>query len=328
MLSYSVSRTCRSFLCFLCLLTFTGTTAQTSPALAANNLSLPDKNYKFSFYWLGDTVANQWEPHSALLLPVTLSGCSRTFYLQFDLGAPNTVFYKNKLRQIHTRYPQTQPIEDATTLLKNYRFRVGNMPVQAKEIMLMDYASPAINWNRKNEIEIIGTIGADFIENRVIMIDYPSKKFYNRTEPPVKLSGTSGWSDFMFVRRSVLLPAVIEGKRTLLFFDTGSSAYELLTNKETAERLKIPGTVATKHTTRSWDRTWTANTVKTNDSVVIANQALPLKSVTFMEGVSSSQIEQMMKMGIGGMTGNKLFIGSVLVLDTKAKKFTVLIDKK
>ena len=39
-----------------------------------------------------------------------------------------------------------------------------------------------------------------------------------------------------------------------------------------------------------------------------------------MQGASDTQIAQMMKMGIGGMTGNKLFIGSILVLDTKNKK--------
>jgi hypothetical protein len=40
-----------------------------------------------------------------------------------------------------------------------------------------------------------------------------------------------------------------------------------------------------------------------------------------MEGVSDSQVAQMMKMGIGGMTGNALFLDYILVIDTVNKKF-------
>lgn len=328
MLLSVVAGSLRSLFSLFCLLSFATATAQPGPALAPNHLSLPDKNYSLRFYWQGDSVAGQWEPHAALLLPVTLPGCPKTFFLQFDLGAPSTVFYRNLLRQIHARYPETQAVDDSATTLTNYRFRVGNMPVGADEVALVNHTSAAIDWNRKNAVEIIGTIGADFIENRVVVIDYPSRMFYHRKEPPAKRRLPAQWSDFMFVRRTVLLPAVVDGKRTVLFFDTGSSAYALLTDKATAEKLAIPGTVAEKYAARSWDRTWTATTVKTRDSIVIAHQTLPLHTATYMEGVSRSQIEQMMKMGIGGMTGNKLFVNSVLVLDTKAKKFALLVDGK
>jgi hypothetical protein len=35
----------------------------------------------------------------------------------------------------------------------------------------------------------------------------------------------------------------------------------------------------------------------------------------------------MMQMGIGGMTGNKLFLNYTLVLDTKNKKFGLMASK-
>lgn len=56
----------------------------------------------------------------------------------------------------------------------------------------------------------------------------------------------------------------------------------------------------------------------------IANTTLPLHSVTYIEGASSAQVERMLKAGIGGMTGNKLFLHYVLILDTKNQQFGVL----
>jgi hypothetical protein len=39
-------------------------------------------------------------------------------------------------------------------------------------------------------------------------------------------------------------------------------------------------------------------------------------------------VEQMKKIGIGGMTGNKLFLNHQLLLDTKNKKFGVFNSSK
>src|SRR5690349_21738940 len=70
--------------------------AQQMPALAPNFLSLPEKNYEIKMLWQGDSVHGRWEPHAALLLPVKLKGCPKQFYMQFDLGAPSTLFYRSK----------------------------------------------------------------------------------------------------------------------------------------------------------------------------------------------------------------------------------------
>jgi hypothetical protein len=56
----------------------------------------------------------------------------------------------------------------------------------------------------------------------------------------------------------------------------------------------------------------------------MAFSRMPIRHVTYIEGASDVQINQMMKMGIGGMTGNRLFISSVLLLDTKNRRFGIL----
>ena len=65
----------------------------------------------------------------------------------------------------------------------------------------------------------------------------------------------------------------------------------------------------------------------TGDSITIAFNKIPINKATYIEGASDAQVKQMMKMGIGGMTGNKLFLRSLLFLDLRNKKFSVVPDK-
>lgn len=120
------------------------------------------------------------------------------------------------------------------------------------------------------------------------------------------------------------MPAKINARETILYFDTGSSMYELLTNKETCEQLAIPNTRPGQFKVKSWDKFLTANTLASNDSIEIASTIIPIHSSTYIEGMSNAQIEYMAKMGIGGMTGNKLFLNYILILDTKNRKFGVI----
>lgn len=301
--------------------------AQKMPTLAPNLLTLPNKSYEINFIWQGDSVSSSWEPHAALLIPVKIKGCKKQFYMQFDSGSPSTIFYKSQWQQINDRFPNTLTLKDTATSLSDVDFLVGKMQVYASSIKLISYQSKAIDWKNKNGMEIIGTIGTDFIENRVIAINYPAKTFFTGANTPKKWMNTQ-MSDFMFPNRSVLLPVMIKGKNKILYFDSGSSAYEFLTDKKTTELLAIPGATAIQKNTRSWDRTLTSFSIPTADSIQIGTQKLPINYATYIEGTSQSQIDQMMKMGMSGMTGNKLFIHSTLLLDTKNKKFGVFIEKR
>jgi hypothetical protein len=178
-----------------------------------------------------------------------------------------------------------------------------------------------INWDN-NAIEIIGTLGADFIGDKTVLIDYPGKKISIGYKIPEK------WNlaliDFTYTNRSIILPALIKGKKTMLYFDSGASAFELLTNKETAVMLAAPEATPVTYPVTSWGKILTATSYASVDSIEIASVKMPLNTVTHINGASDAQVNRMMKMGIGGMTGNKLFLHSILVLDIKNKQFGIL----
>ncbi|HEY0677366.1 MAG TPA: hypothetical protein VGD17_03730 [Chitinophagaceae bacterium] len=244
--------------------------------------------------------------------------------MQFDLGSPFSLFYRNKLKEIQFRYPKVKLVEDSSLRLMDFSFTAGSVVIEAKEIIVRQYNDQKIDWNNEKSLKIIGTIGMDLIAGKVLVINYPEKKLFIHTAVPDSIRERIKLSDLVVAGNSLLMPAVIRGKSHLLFFDTGSSAFELITDKTNYTELAVTNALPVEKKVRSWDRILTAHTIATNDSITIAQTRLPLRRVTYMEGASSSQVEQMKKIGIGGMTGNKLFLNSILILDTKGKQFGLL----
>ncbi|MGB8191035.1 MAG: hypothetical protein WCF67_03905 [Chitinophagaceae bacterium] len=282
----------------------------------------PASNIDIKFIWQGDSAGSGWEPFAALLIPVKLANCPKQFYMQFDTGAPYSVFYRDQLKAIQAKYPAIH-LNDSSTRLMNTSFTIGKQKIECIDAGVIQSGDPSINWKNKNSIEIIGTLGVDFIDNRTAVIDYRGGEMLIGTAIPESITSGISFTDFMYMRNSILLPAVIRGKKTILYFDTGASAFELLTSKEICTSLAAPGATPVQYKVRSWDKFMTANTFTTNDSLSIASRKIAIRKATYMEGASDSQVQQMLKMGIGGMTGNKLFINSILVLDTKNRKFGI-----
>lgn len=282
------------------------------------------KKYIVPFSWLADSVNGNTEPHAAMLIPVKLPNCPKQLYMQFDMGAPNTVFYKNKLRAISEKYPSFHKLQDTDSSLQQIVITTGKHTIEMSRVSLLDFGEKNIDWSAGKK-EIIGTIGSDWLDNRTVLINYPQQQIVLNYTVPEKLQNRL--TDFSYIQRNILIPVMIKGKKTMLYFDTGSSAFALLTSKETALSMAVADAVASRYPVKSWGRTLYANSLVTKDSVELSQLNIPIHTVTYMDGASEEQVNRMLKLGIGGMTGNKLFLHSGLVLDTKNKKFMLMQRK-
>lgn len=276
-----------------------------------------------AFRWQGDSVLNAWEPHAAMLVPIRLAGCPRPFYLQFDLGAPQSILYESKLNAVRSRYPAAAPPIEAG-IIRNFTCTLGEAPVSFPSISVKPLGTTGIDWQDTSGYDIIGTLGADAISGRAAVIDYPLQTLALSSAIPGNLLPRLSLANFTFARNRILLPATVNGKETLLFFDTGSSMFELLTDPETARQLALPGSTPRSYAVNSWGKSLTANTSPANGAIGLAGHAIPLRSVSFMEGADPAQVAFMRQLGIGGMTGNKLFLQHILVLDTKRQLFGLI----
>ncbi|GAB1346824.1 hypothetical protein [Cloacibacterium normanense] len=185
----------------------------------------PDKNYlkveKESGFipltWLG-------KEKNALLLPIHFSNDTITYYLQLDTGSPYTVFYAKAIQNI----PQISIHRETAKA----SFYLGKTKVTSDHFKIYNMGS-----ENKDSLKIIGTIGADILEDRKTIINFKENYMVLNVSKVPRIFQKKLF-DFQFKKRKIILNGLLKAKEEKFLLDTGTSAYELLTNKEVWNNLK------------------------------------------------------------------------------------------
>lgn len=260
-------------------------------------------------------LAMEGNPHAALLMPVKLDGIADTFYMQLDLGSPSTVFYAKALRSVLEQRGAGFAIEQGARQL-GLGFSISGLAIRSERFGLLDYGSN-VEFGNPAAANIIGTIGTDLLEKRVLVLDFKRGTTSFLQEVPEE----AGFSRFKFTKRRVLFPARIAGREGMFLYDSGSSGYELLTSKQEWESLRTPGGAIKVEAGNSWGRALKVMTAPAAQTLALSNAALRLSEVTYVEVTSRMQEWLMRSSGMQGMLGNKLFLGHTLTLDAKRERF-------
>jgi hypothetical protein len=277
-----------------------------------------------SFAWLADTVARPVVPHRALLVPVTLPGCSRTCYMQFDTGAPYTVVYSNPLEALRTHYPALrQAVGAPADTLRNFQFAIGKTQFQLRRIAVKNLGTSSIPADSTTPF-IVGTLGTDALDGRVLVLDYVRQQFHLSNQLADSLAARTIFVPLSFESRRLMLEAQVQGQSEQLLFDSGSSAFALLTSPATYHKLALPGAQEQTASVSSWGKKLTSHTVPTAATVQLGTATLPLRTTSYMEGMSWWQELLMTSSGMGGMLGNEPFREHTIVLDVKGSRFGVV----
>lgn len=270
-----------------------------------NYLSVTNESGKIPLKWLG-THKN------VLLLPITIPGDTATYYMQFDTGSPYTLFYN-------------RPVKDITGISKAGKDRVkatfllGNTTIASDKFKTF---SSDEKYDGKNPLKIIGTLGADVLEGRKTLLNFKENHLvFNLSDVPQRYE--NNLIDFSFKKRHIMIPATLGGKERKFLFDSGTSAYELLTNKEEWDALKLPGAAVNIEKVQSWKNVLTAFTAQCDHSLLFKNKKVPLKEVTYVEGFSKAQYSLMKFSGMTGMLGNKIFLNNCLYIDCTKNKIGI-----
>jgi hypothetical protein len=278
-----------------------------------------------TFTWSSARIGDRIEPHHAILIPVRLNAIEKTFYMQFDLGAQSTLFYRAKIDSIRERYPEVSYSSQGESLiLAPLRLSAGetNVSSDGSRVIELKSAQP-VNWS-PDAIDVIGTFGADLIADRIMIVDYPGKAIRLVDALPAEIASKVALVPMSFQSRRIFLDGKINGDARKIIYDTGSSAFEMLTDESTWKKLARAGAPVETYDVKSWNDTLTTHSVATDATIEIGGVVLPLKRVTRVEGVGVLTQLAMRTMGVGGMTGNKLFIDHTIVLDTKNQRFGVV----
>lgn len=273
-----------------------------------NYLTVYGKSGQIPIYWETSSSSKI----SALLLPVQINGIDEKFYVQFDTGSPYTLFYKSSLDKIQNFFDSNFKT-DSTTVQLN--FHLGKMEIKSDKFMVYNVKT---NWTKTDSIKIIGTIGTDLMEKRTTTLNFKESFVVFDTTKLQKLN-----SDFEFKKRRILIPVKINNIKTDLIFDSGTSAFELITNKDNWVKLKIPNQEINSSKGNSWGNTLTIYTSASNKQIKFQNKSLRLDEVTYIDGYSTIQYLMMKFSGMGGMLGNKIFMDKTITFDCKNEEYLI-----
>ncbi len=268
-----------------------------------NHLQVKNESGKIPMKWETGTK-------DAMLLPIHFDTDTTTYYLQFDTGSPSTIFYKNSITGI-------RQISVQNNLAKG-SFKIGNCEVKSKQFKIIDFGKKL----EKNKLNIIGTIGTDLLENRKTLIDFENNYvIFNLNSEPNYLKKEI--FDFKFKKRKIIIPGVLDGKDEKFLYDSGASAFELLTTKEIWEKSKLKKSKIKIEKGKSWDNILTTYTAETNKNIEFQHTKIPLHEITYVDGYSKSQYYLMKYSGMSGMLGNKIFLQKQLYIDAKNMKMAI-----
>ncbi|MEQ6118334.1 hypothetical protein [Reichenbachiella sp. MALMAid0571] len=280
----------------------------------------PLENY-LQVAYVSENIPIKWistnnNSHSALLLPVYLRGIDKLFYMQLDFGSPITIFYRTSLQSIQTKFREQISIDHTTNLI-NLDFNLKNMQVSSNTFKVIDYGDK-VDFENPNTENIIGTLGTDLLEKRIITLDFKN----NLCSFSEKMQ-VNGFTEFEFKKRRILFPAKIGNESLKLMYDSGTSGYELIISKNDWEKYRtINGKVKTSKG-NSWGNTLKIVSTTANQKIQFGDTILTLSEVTYIEGTSKMQDFLMALSGMQGMIGNKLFLNHKIILDCKNEKFKV-----
>lgn len=271
----------------------------------------PDKNYlkvenesgSIPFTWLG-------KEKNALLLPIHFSNDTITYYLQFDSGSPYTIFYSKSIGTI----PQIARNKETAKA----SFYIGQTKITSDKFKIYTMGNDG-----STSLKIIGTIGADVLEDRKTIINFKENYIaLNVSKVPTQFQNKL--FDFKFKKRKIVFNGLLKAQEEKFLFDTGTSAYELLTNKKVWDDLKLPNSkINIEKSEQSWDNILTTYTANCKQKIKIANGEIPLNSVTYVEGFSQAQYAMMKFSGMTGMLGNKLFLNNIMYIDCTQNKMAI-----
>lgn len=294
-----------------------------------NELTVSNLGQPFDFKWDGMTYNDEYNPNAAMLVPVNIPGIDRTFYMQFDTGATNTVLYYKPILSINEKYENLIKIDTIERKVRAMEasIKVGTVDVKATSLGFVGMNNK-INWTDSTAVNIIGTVGNDFMEKNPIILDFKNNKITLLDSLKQKPESDKDYLPFTFDGRKIFLSAALNNEPASLWYDSGSSMFELIVEESTFWDLASPGAKKESFLTSSWGNKIPTHSIQSNGEFQFGSVTTPLKTVTYMEWPNKLQafILKAANIGgdLGGMTGNKLFLGKTLILDAPNLRYTVI----
>lgn len=279
------------------------------------------------FRWASNTIGSKafYEPQAAIIFPVEILGLNHRFQMQFDTGSPHSYIYGKDLESLIQLGLEISVVEKGDErFVKQIDFNLGGNQIKASMVKVLDNYGNTFSKNDTIPVIRIGTIGSDFLKNRIVAIDFKNEILELFNKRPKWMSSLPKFQSFDFSGRRIMLPVGIDGKYYELLYDSGCSAFGLITTKNRFNRYADPDAETVSYDAKSWESKIAINSKTSSQLFTIGGTKLNLKRVSYVDMYTALQPLVTPFTRIGGWLGNQPFNESQLILDTVNEEFLVI----
>ena len=280
-----------------------------------------------TFYWNTDSIGRKM----AMFVPIKIENLPDEFGCQVDVGANLSMLYGNTLKPFTGHYPilqkklNTEIIKkDTISYLADLHLKIGGIPFASPAVVIrQDFGDePAPDSVFANTSKyllgnikyVIGTVGVDICNGKVLIIDYPRNRLCIVDSVPANYHTT--YSDITLDNQGrPVFKMEYKGKNYKIAFDCGSSIFPILALQKVAG--EFSGEPATDTISVSaWGNMISMIGRPMKDSFTLAGHKFGNVKVY----VHQDAIKENIPYGSDGLTGNILFLDKILIIDFKNNK--------
>ena len=312
----------KSFLkiCFILTLALSSCNSGNQKSERANTDELLQNEIKFE--WQSFELDGIVYEHAGMFLPFYIDSIDKEFKMQFDLGLNVSAIYENPLQTIISEYPHLKrkivTRNDYEILKVNTRISKYSSSVDSLYIY-KDYGDQ----NNYDSLTIIGSVGANELENKILIIDFP-----NTTLTILNEEKDFDKSDYHFVPLEykygkIFISLQVDGQSYDFIYDTGASISAITTiDKAFFDKIRSNSTPLDTMKLNSFGSLATFEKSKIENPIQLGEMNLQSgKSILFTE--EQALVETLNQVGVDGLVGNDFFIDNVIIIDLVNNKFGV-----
>lgn len=286
-----------------------------------------------SFSWYSDSVSGRWFDKLAVMLPVRVNNIKARFTAQFDLGSSETILYGNVLKHYFPGQPALYSLLD-TTRRATSDAGVVNYPSRKIDLHIGNYITRDLLFFENYGDEVprdslfttsekhIGTIGATFTNDKVLIIDFPRNRMCILDTMTKYWSSKADFVDCRIKNNRIHLPLTINGKLHWIMFDTGASIFPLSTGKKMWESMVDTTEKPDTLLVNSWGEKVPYYGATMRNDIYLGSYKLPAGKAWYNENERLLDFNK--GEGIDGTTGNAYFFQNTIIIDFKNKRFGIL----
>ncbi len=279
------------------------------------------------FIWEGETLGGRYFPHAAMYVEGVLPALNNLVGVyQFDLGAPTSMLYGRAFTPEQRAQIETHLLPDRQAVINgkpysrlDLELHIGPWRLSGGLAWFTDFgdSEPSVD-GRLN----LGTVGADFVRDAVLALDYPGQRLSRLDGVPSEWEGRAQWSPLRVTEHGLVCIQVhLDGHPMWMGFDTGSSIFHLLTDDAHWQEW-TDGVVEDTLDIQAWKD---IVTVYGAPPRVTLSQGMRILDVPLIYYRSDPHWSEFLRRyNVGGLMGNAPFIDRMVILDFPGHRFGVL----